>query len=60
MIAATFSTFTQEVRDFIASYDRNDPTDRWIALMLIDRLHGELYRRERELYPEWVDLGGES
>jgi hypothetical protein len=48
------------VRDFIASFDRSDPTDQWIAARLLERLQGEIYRREREHYPEWVDHGGES
>jgi hypothetical protein len=48
------------VQDFIATYDRTNPTDRWIAKRLTERLHGELYRREREVYPEWVDVGGEA
>jgi hypothetical protein len=48
------------VQDFIDTYDRTDPTDRWIAKRLSELLHGELYRREREIYPQWVDLGGEA
>ena len=56
---ATAST-PELIRDFIATYDRNDPTDRWIAARLLERLHGELYRREREHGPEWIDMGGEG
>lgn len=48
------------VRDFIATFDRNDPTDQWIVGRLRERLHGEIYRRERESYSEWVDVGGEA
>lgn len=48
------------IRDFIATYDGRDLTDRWIAARLVERLHVELYRREREFYPEWVDHGGEA
>ncbi len=48
------------IQDFIATYDRNDPTDRWIARILRERLQGELYRREREHYSEHIDLGGEG
>jgi len=48
------------VREFIATYDCDDPTDRWIRVRLVERLHGELYRRERERYPEWIDVGGEG
>jgi hypothetical protein len=47
------------IRDFIATYDRTDPVDRWIAGRLVEQLHGEMYRRERE-YPEWIDVGGEG
>jgi hypothetical protein len=55
------SALTLEVvQDFIATYDRTDPTDRWIAKRLSERLHGEMYRREREVYPQWVDQGGEA
>jgi len=50
----------QLIRDFIATYDRSDPTDRWIAARLSERLHGELYRRERDRYPAWIDVGGEG
>lgn len=48
------------VRDFIATYDPRDPVDRHLRVRLLERLHGELYRRERERYPEWVDVGGEA
>jgi hypothetical protein len=48
------------VQVFIDTYDRTDPTDRWIAKRLTERLHGEMYRREREVYPQWIDQGGES
>lgn len=47
------------IRGFIATYDRTDPVDRWIAGRLVEQLHGELYRRERE-HPEWIDVGGEA
>lgn len=48
------------VRDFIASYDPSDPIDRLIRIRLLERLHGEMYRRERHHYPEWIDHGGEA
>ena len=48
------------VREFIATYDARDPADRLIRHRLLARLHGELYRREREHYSEWVDVGGEG
>ncbi len=50
----------QVVQAFIDSYDHTDPTDRQIAKRLSEHLHGELYRRERETYPQWIDLGGEG
>jgi len=48
------------IRSFVASYDRNDADDRAIAVRIRQVLHSELYRREREIYAEWVDLGGEA
>jgi hypothetical protein len=50
----------QLIRDFIATYDRNDPTDRWIAARLVEKLNGELYYRERTYYAPWIDVGGEG
>jgi hypothetical protein len=50
----------QAIRAFLATYDGRDASDRQIALRIRERLHSELYRREREHYPEWVDLGGEG
>lgn len=46
------------IRSFIAAYDARN--DRQIALRIRERLHGEQYRRERERYPEWIDVGGEA
>ena len=48
------------VRDFIATYDPSDPIDRRIATRLRERLHAALYRRERERYAAWIDVGGEG
>ena len=48
------------IRSFIATYDARDASDRQVAMRIRERLHSELYRRERELYPQWVDLGGEG
>ena len=48
------------IRTFIAAYDARDATDREIAAHIRQLLHSELYRREREIYPEWIDLGGEG
>ena len=48
------------IRAFIASYDVRDASDREVALRIRERLHRELYRREREHYSEFVDVGGEA
>ena len=48
------------IRAFLATYDASDASDRQVATRIRERLHSELYRREREQYTEWVDLGGES
>ena len=53
-------SFPEMLRNFIETFDRKDPIDRWIRDRLLERLHGEQYRRERERYTEWVDLGGEG
>jgi hypothetical protein len=50
----------QLVQAFIDDFDRNDPVDRFVARRLIEKLQGEIYRREREHYPEWIDVGGEA
>ena len=54
------SETAQAIRSFIAGYDGRDESDREVAALIRRRLHGELYRREREIYPEWIDLGGEA
>jgi hypothetical protein len=49
----------QAIRAFLATHDGRVAT--WQVVMQIrERLHSELYRREREVYPEFVDLGGEA
>lgn len=48
------------IRAFLSTYDAHDAHDRQAALRIRARLHSELYRRERERYLEWVDLGGEA
>jgi len=48
------------IRAFIAAYDAHDPSDRQIAVRIREVLHKEIYRRERDRYAEWVDLGGEA
>jgi len=48
------------IRAFLATYDARDASDRQVALRIRERLNSELYRRERELYPEYIDLGGEG
>lgn len=46
------------IRAFLATYDGRVST--WqVAMRIRQRLHSDLYRRERE-YPEWVDYGGEG
>jgi hypothetical protein len=48
------------IRTFIASHATWDEADREVARNIKDRLQRELYRREREIYPEFVDFGGEG
>ena len=50
----------RDVEDFVRAYDRNSAEDHAIAGRLRERLYSELYRRERDKYPEWVDLGGDG
>lgn len=50
----------QAIRTFLATYDASDLSDRQIAMRIRERLLSEQYRRERDRYPEWIDLGGES
>ena len=50
----------QAIRAFLSTYDASDASDREIATRIRARLHSELYRREREQYPEWIDHGGEA
>lgn len=47
------------IRAFISSYDGSGE-DRQIASQIKEKLHSELYRREREHYSEWIDHGGEA
>ena len=54
------SEAAQSIRAFLASHDARDPADREAVYRIRARVHGELYRREREHYPEYVDLGGEA
>ncbi len=46
------------IRDFIATFDGSVSVER--SARMLERLHGEQYRHEREHYPEWVDHGGEA
>lgn len=49
----------QAIRAFLATYDGRAAT--WeVAIRIRERLNSELYRREREHYPEWIDHGGEA
>lgn len=53
----------QAIRAFLSTYDASDASDasdRQIALRIRERLNSELYRRERDQYPQWIDHGGES
>lgn len=54
------SESARTIRAFISSYDERDASDREVAFRIRERLHREQYRRERVLYPEFVDLGGEA
>ena len=56
----TAAETVRAIRDFIAIYDRTDADDRAIAASIRDRLQRELYRREREDYPELIDIGGQG
>lgn len=48
------------IRTFIETYDGRDPDDRHVAQRIRIRLQREIYRREREFYSEFVDIGGEA
>lgn len=48
------------IRTFIETYDSRDPDDRLAAQRIKIRLLREIYRRERDVYPEFVDHGGEA
>lgn len=54
------SEAAREIRAFRASYDPRDASDREIAQRIRDRLQRDLCRSEREVHPEFVDLGGEA
>lgn len=47
------------IRAFLATYD-GSASDRQIASRIRERLHSEMYRREREHYAAWIDHGGEG
>lgn len=34
--------------------------ERQVAVRIREALRSEIYRRERDQYPEWIDLGGEA
>ena len=53
-------TTAQLIQNFIVTYDRTDPVDRWIATRLTEKLHAELYWRDRTYYAPWIDVGGEA
>jgi hypothetical protein len=54
------SKMAQAIRSFLSMHDAWDTSDRQIAARIRERVHAEVYRREREHYPEYVDLGGEA
>ena len=54
------SETAQAIRVFLSTYDASDVSDRQIAYRIRERLHSEIYRRERKHYAEWIDLGGEG
>jgi hypothetical protein len=61
----TMQTLTSDqtaraIRAFLASYDASDATDRGTAYRIRERLHSEIYRRERTRHAEWIDIGGEA
>lgn len=46
---------------FVAAAEVLDPFgDRYVAYRTRERVYGEIYRRERKHYPEYVDFGGEG
>lgn len=57
---ALTGTAYQQISAFLATFDRHDPESRLLVARIAERVHGEMYRRERAAYPEYVDLGGES
>jgi hypothetical protein len=56
----TSADAARAIRDFLAVYDRHDLDDREVATHIRERFLREMYRREREHYPEWIDVGGEG
>ena len=50
----------QAIRAFFVRYDPNNATERGVAYRIRERLHSEIYRRERTYHPEWIDIGGEG
>lgn len=48
------------IRAYLASHDAIDPADREAVFRIRARGYREQYRRERKLYAEWIDLGGEG
>jgi hypothetical protein len=54
------SSTARTIRDFLASHDAIDPTDREAVFRIRARAYGEQYRRERKIYAAWIDFGGEG
>jgi hypothetical protein len=47
------------IRAVLTTYD-GQPALRRVAARIRALLQSELYRREREIYAAWIDLGGEA
>jgi hypothetical protein len=61
-VNASAQVTSEMIRDwFIDLIDTfSSISERAVAPRLRERVHGEIYRRERDHYPEWIDVGGES
>lgn len=54
------SNTARTVRAYLALHEPRDPVDREAVFRIRARSYRERYRRERKLYAEWIDLGGEG
>lgn len=55
----TRSSTAQALRAFLAAYGRRSVARQGVS-RIREALRSEIYRRERDQYPEWIDLGGEA